>query len=496
MNFLKTMFTVLVLIMFSAAQIFMPIKVSAEVSDTNEVIELTGESGITHIPTETGFTTFVDRNKLPESIRSFVKISVGSSNGQMIVNRDNIDDYIGGFYAYDDRGYNSGLPSKGKYYNLTILYSKENQPLAYYTSSVNYEGTDEGNSEEGLDSIVLSEESLTVLPGKTVKIHVYSIDKDGTEKDITNNKNTVYRSSSTTVASVKQGKIKAGSKEGKAVITVSFKGKKVTLPVSVSKAGVQKLTASVKELDIETGETASIDLFATLSNNTKKDVTAKAAWTTEDSEVAEVDGGEIEGVSSGETTITAFYQGYEVIIKVNVTDAEEENKEVESLQITDKNVKMLVNEEKILKVFATYTDGSREDVSDQVTMTSSKSSVAEIEDSILTANSIGKSTITASYEGEETSIKVEVIKDKKVKSLKASAAKVTLKREAEEGITLTAYYYDGTKRNVTTMADWKVTKSGIVTVEDGVIKAGKKKGTTTITAKYNDRSVNIPVTVN
>ncbi|WP_240338295.1 Ig-like domain-containing protein [Peribacillus alkalitolerans] len=268
------------------------------------------------------------------------------------------------------------------------------------------------------------------------------------------------------------------------------------MPVIVSKAGVQKVTASVKEVELEVGETASVDLVATLSNNTKKDVTSQAFWTTDNSQVAEVDGGEIEGISVGEATITAFYQGYEVIINVNITELDEEVKEVESLQITDKNVKLLVNEEKILNVFALYTDGTREEVSDQVTWLSSKSSVIEVEDGILVANKLGSATITASYEGIETTIKAEVIKDKKIKTLKASTTKVTLKREAETEITLIAYYTDGSKRDVTTLADWKVTKSGIITVEDGVIQAGKKKGTTTITTKYNDRSVNITVTVN
>jgi predicted DNA-binding antitoxin AbrB/MazE fold protein len=88
-----------------------------------------------------------------------------------------------------------------------------------------------------------------------------------------------------------------------------------------------------------------------------------------------------------------------------------------------------------------------------------------------------------------------VKKDKELKSLVASSKKVTLKRGEELDVVITAYYKDGTKRIVSELADWKVTKSGIVTVEDGVIKAGNKKGSTTITAKYNGKAVNIPVTV-
>jgi hypothetical protein len=211
--------------------------------------------------------------------------------------------------------------------------------------------------------------------------------------------------------------------------------------------------------------------------------------------VALVDKGEIEGISDGEAAITAYYQGLEISFKVYVTTSEEEEKEIEVLQIQDKNIKLLVNEEKSLKVNAMFSDGSQEDYTDQVSWTSSKNSVVEVEDSVLIANSIGSATITASFNGIEATLKVEVKKDKELKSLVASSKKVTLKRGEELDVAITAYYKDGTKRIVSELADWKVTKSGIVTVEDGVIKAGNKKGSATITAKYNGKAVNIPVTV-
>ncbi|WP_240338296.1 hypothetical protein [Peribacillus alkalitolerans] len=162
----KKFLLICMLLGFIGTQILIPASVSAKLFDSDSVVQLTEENGITHTPNDRGFTTLVDRSLLPENVQSFKKISVASSNVQMVVNQDNIDDYVGSFSTYDDKGYNSGLPRKGKYYNLNILYNEENIPLAYYLSSVIYEGSDDDSDEDEnseINTLVLSEESISIL---------------------------------------------------------------------------------------------------------------------------------------------------------------------------------------------------------------------------------------------------------------------------------------------------------------------------------------------
>ncbi|GAA4712659.1 Ig-like domain-containing protein [Brevibacillus fulvus] len=78
------------------------------------------------------------------------------------------------------------------------------------------------------------------------------------------------------------------------------------------------------------------------------------------------------------------------------------------------------------------------------------------------------------------------------KKLKANHSSVSLKKGKSKTISLT---YDG-KKISGSKAKWTTSKSSVATVsKSGKIKA-KKKGTATITAKYQSKTVKIKVTVN
>jgi uncharacterized protein YjdB len=78
------------------------------------------------------------------------------------------------------------------------------------------------------------------------------------------------------------------------------------------------IKASTKQTTLTVGDTKQIKLTGTFSDGKAKDLTNLAVWTTDDSDIADIDTGEVEAVAEGTTTITANYNGLTVVIEVEV----------------------------------------------------------------------------------------------------------------------------------------------------------------------------------
>lgn len=255
------------------------------------------------------------------------------------------------------------------------------------------------------------------------------------------------------------------------------------------------LKASSSNITLAAGDFKQIKLTAILANGSAKDVTQLAKWTTDDSEIADVDSGEVEGISEGTTAVTAFYNGLTVNVQVNVTTPEEDTlAEYVSLVASDKNIKLLPGDEKIIRIYGITGEGKKVEVTDEVLWQSSKSEVVDADGGVLTAGKAGKAVIYVSYGSTELAFNVEVIKEKAVKSVSVLPAKLTMKKGEEKDLTATATYVDNVSVDITERAEWISKNSGIVQADGGTLTA-VKKGKAIVVVKYKGKFTNIEVTV-
>jgi len=127
----------------------------------------------------------------------------------------------------------------------------------------------------------------------------------------------------------------------------------------------------------------------------------------------------------------------------------------------------------------------------KATWKTSKSSVATVDDGVITAKDKGTATITASYKSETVKIEVRVDSTGSSDTLEASKSKLNLSKGDKETIKLT---YDG--RSISnSKASWSTSKSSVANVNDDGVVTAKAKGTATITAKYKGEEVEIEVNV-
>jgi len=362
------------------------------------------------------------------------------------------------------------------------------------TIKVTVKGEDSG--EPVITEITASEESIQLAPKKSIKLKVYAIYSDGDQKDITVDAKTKYRSTKTSVATVAKGLVKAGSKPGTATIVITYEGFKLEVPVEVTTQQVKSLKASTQAVTVAVDERKQVELTAVFTDGKSKDVTTLAKWTTDDSEVADVEGGEIVGIAPGVATITASYGGKEIEIAVEVTD-EQGEKELEGIQASETNVKMVKGTEKEVNITAVYTDGTTEDIteSEDLKWTVRQASIASVVEGVISANAVGKTTVTASYQGFEVKINVEVVAQLKIKKLVADPKNVALTVGETQDVTITAFYEDGSEADVTQQAIWtaKLTKIAKI-AQKGTIQA-VGVGKTTVTVKVGTSTVTINVSV-
>lgn len=317
--------------------------------------------------------------------------------------------------------------------------------------------------------LTVSSKSISVTKGKTTTIQVMY---NGQKLDPTR---ASWSTSNSSVATVKDGVV-TGKGTGTVFITVKYSGESIKIRTTVSNPDT--LSANMTKTSMKKGSEQTVRL--TFNNKTLEN--GKAIWSSSDTSVATVKNGVITAKASGSAIIAAQYKDLFVLIDVSV-DSNSSGK----LEASESKLKMDKGDTETIKL--RYDDESLS--GSKATWSTSKSSVATVDDGEVTAKGKGTAIITAKYKGDK--VEIEVVVDGSGASdgkLEADTDELSMKKGDTKTIKLT---YDDKKLSGS-KATWKTSKSSVATVKDGVVTA-KAKGTATITAKYKSYEVEIEVTV-
>lgn len=367
--------------------------------------------------------------------------------------------------AYVSKGKISGYKTGSA--TITATYSNKSVTVAVDVETAKY-----------LD---LSEDTLTMSEGDTESVTATAIFADGTTEDVTSS--ATWTSDDSSIAIVTKGSITAYGM-GEATISAAYGSTTSSLKVAVDVAS--KLKTSKSTISLDEGDSYSADVYTVYADGSTKDVSDEATWTSADESVADVSvKGVITAVDSGTTTITATYNGLSVKITVKVGQTTE-------LEADEVNVILSLGESEKIELTAYDEDGNETDVTDLATWTSSNTKYVTVKKGLIAAVSKGKATVTAEYGGQSVKISVEV---DQVERVQASVTNLSMKTGETATLKITAYLSDGTTRNVTSSSVWRTSSYEVATVSnDGVVTA-TGSGKTYVYAKYADKTVKVPVTV-
>ena len=273
-------------------------------------------------------------------------------------------------------------------------------------------------------------------------------------------------------------------KVGEQTLTVNYLGAKTTFNVTVKELPVKEVIISKNEMTLDIGKTAKLSASVLPANATNTSV----LWSSSEPDVVRVDGnGNIAALKKGSAVITATASnGVSASCKVNVylpaesvsLDKSELNLDRGESEVLKATLKPITPSEEV-SCGAEYVKPSADpaEPSEDIIWYSENTSVADVNNGVVTANGAGKTRIVVrSTRGKTASCDVNVYVSAKEVTIDPSVDTI----EVIDSLQLTAKM---SPSDTTDTLTWESSDESIATVSsDGTITP-HKPGTVTISAK-------------
>jgi trimeric autotransporter adhesin len=339
-------------------------------------------------------------------------------------------------------------------------------------------------------SIQITPANPSIPPGATQQFSAMGKYSDGSSQDLTST--AIWNSSNPTVATIAPaGRATAkaagtssitaasGSKTGSAVLTV-------TAPVLVS------IALSPATATIAAGLSQQFTATGTLSDGSMQNLTASATWKSSASPVAMVSTtGLAQGVAVGTSTITAMSGTISGTANLTVTAAL-----LTSISVTPANASVPLGILQQFTATGTYSDGTMPNISNQVTWSSSSSTIASISAAgMATARNLGDTTIKAvlgSISGA-TGLNVNAAS---LSSITIVDENITIAQHTSHRFTAIGLFNDGGTRDISGNVTWTSSTPAVATISGhSPIVKGVATGSTTIMAALGLVSASVTLNV-
>ena len=246
-----------------------------------------------------------------------------------------------------------------------------------------------------------------------------------------------------------------------------------------SEIPVERVSINQPTAEMEIGETIQLHATVSPSNATHKEV----IWSSSKKSVASVsDTGLVTALAEGSTAIYATADGKTAECAITVSKG---IVEVTSISLNKDALSLIEGDSETLTATVKPDDATDK----TVTWTTSDTSVATVDNGVVTAVKVGTATITAEAGDKSATCTISVVPTP-VTSVTLNQTSASLK--ARETLTLTATVKpdDATDKTVS----WTTSDASVATVDNGVVTA-VKVGTATITAEAGDKSATCTISV-
>lgn len=293
-----------------------------------------------------------------------------------------------------------------------------------------------------------------------------------------------WSTSNTAVVTITKGKAKAIA-AGEATIVAQVSGVKAQVVVQVQDK-IKSIKASPNAYTFVKGNEGTLPKVSiTRANGKEEEVTSDIVWTVS-SNLAVIENGNIKGVTPGKVILQGKYGSTLVKVPITVTDT------ISKIEVKPATIQLTIKKSSPLKVMGTYSSGKTVNLSKSVVWTSSNPGVAAVKNGTVKGMNEGQATLTGTYQGQTVTVQVNVVPT--LQKLIMGQKSLVLSPQSSSALGVMAQYDTGKTLMVTGSAVWSSSKPNIATVTNGRIVA-VAKGKTSITAKWGNKKVTIPVTV-
>ncbi|REK69505.1 bacterial surface protein [Paenibacillus paeoniae] len=288
------------------------------------------------------------------------------------------------------------------------------------------------------------------------------------------------------IASIEGNKWTA-KKLGETTFTATVQNMKIETKLTVHLKPI-KLIAQNKDLSIVLGRNSSLPIVNVIYEDGEEvNISESIEWTSKSDNILLL-AKNMKGLEASTVTLTGTYLNKNVSVRVKIEE------EIVRLVAEPELIELNPGRSKSIKVTGYYKSGKTISVASKIDWSSSNVKVATVSNSgSVKAIDVGTAKITGSYQGKP--VEVTVVVTPKLKSLELSSKAVPLSPGNTFNVTLKANYFTGNPANATNAAVWTSSNERVATVKDGKITA-IAKGSSTIRASFDGKSVTLRVTVN
>ncbi|QTC40270.1 Ig-like domain-containing protein [Bacillus sp. V3] len=334
--------------------------------------------------------------------------------------------------------------------------------------------------------------NLELNIGETHQVRAMANMSDSSQVDVTSE--VTYSSSNSAIAVVNESgliSVPETSPGGTVYIRGSYSGKGTYLILAVPPPpSVTELIFIPSSLTLKAGESEQLRVLAKFSDGTEQDVTAAVSYSSSNTSLATVDS---EGVikikdttSYGTVYIRGNYRGKGSYSIVTVPRPPT----VSSLTFDPSSVTIGSNQTYQVTVFANMSDGTRVNVTDEVTYSTSNGNLATVDSNGLITTlgdtSGGKVYVRGNYGGKGSYTTVTIPPPPSVTSLTFEPGDITIERGETYQLRVMANMSDGTQKDVTSQVAYSTSNSGLASANNtGLITAVQDSGGGTVYIRGN-----------
>jgi len=323
-----------------------------------------------------------------------------------------------------------------------------------------------------LVAIEVSPTDPSIAHGTTQEFTATGVYTDDSTHDLT--AEVTWASSNEAVATVSND---AGSKglamaAGAGSTTVSATSGGVTgdTTLTVTDATLVSIEVSPTDASIVDGTTQEFTATGVYTDASTQDLTTEVTWASSDDEVATVSNaddsnGLATGVGVGSTTVSATSGDVTGDTTLTVTDAT-----LVSIEVTPADPSIADGTTQEFTATGVYTDASTQDLTTEVTWSSSDDEVATVSNAddskgLATAVGLGTATVSATS-GDVTGDTTLTVTDATLVSIEVTPADPSIADGTTQEFTATGVYTDASTQDLTTEVTWSSSDDEIATVSN------------------------------
>lgn len=333
----------------------------------------------------------------------------------------------------------------------------------------------------------LEPETVTLTLGTRTTLRAHAAFSDGSVRDVSSR--ALWTSGDQGVARVSGGVVQ-GAGVGQATVNARFEEHRAEAVVTVHAVVVTEpvvvaLDVEPSSLELPAGSERALRARATYSDGRIIDVTATATWASSDERIAAfADGGLLSAHSPGQVDIRVEFEGEEARATAVVVAPPME------LTIAPSEASIAVGERLQLVVRARRA-GVVEEVTDRVQWSVQGSSVS-LQAGLVVGVAPGQSDVTATFETATVSARITVA-ELEVTNLRLAPERLEVGVGETATMLLTAFFADGSSRDVSSQAEWFV--EGPAIAVDGGRVTGLSAGSGTVYARFQGHETKAAVVV-